>query len=322
MSKRLFDRSSYSKRTLDTFEILAAYFVDIYYNHLYIEAKKAKADKKTTNITEGYKHSLNAYIRGVENPKLYKKTLTGIHDYFVASGFSSMNFVECIERITKEFIPEDFYSSVSRHQKINLLKTIICQSNKVFLEKIVRKFIALLIDNHEDVDNIRVLQDEFIHILMIERDSIYNKFIVTSGSKSAPNIKIVESMQEEIKTLITEKLNLKTMITNLKKIIIKKDRELQDEKKNNEFIVNNNSELQHEINELKRHMNEVNKIESINFDDRGKSENGDDIIPLDNQSDKSGDSAKSCKTYDSSKSKHQAKSPLQDIEGFDIEGFS
>ena len=36
MNERIFDRNNYKKKTLDTFEILAAYFVDIYYNHVYI----------------------------------------------------------------------------------------------------------------------------------------------------------------------------------------------------------------------------------------------------------------------------------------------
>lgn len=257
MSKRIFDRNSYSQKTIVTFEILAAYFVDIYYNHLYIEAKKQKIEKSVSSITDGYKHALNAYINGIENPKVYKKTLVGIHDYFVASGFNNMNFYECIDRITKEFIPQDYYETVSKQQKISILKLIICQSNKLFLEKIVRKFLELIIDFHDDVDNIRVLQDEYINILMLERETMYHRFITKGENKSNANTRIVESMQHEIKTLLNEKFELKKLVTNLKKIIIKKDSELREEKKYSESLLNNSAELTHELNELKLCMKNV-----------------------------------------------------------------
>ena len=60
--ERILDRNNYSKKTLDTFEILAAYFIDIYYNHLYIEGNKLKTEKNVSSITEGYKHALNAFL--------------------------------------------------------------------------------------------------------------------------------------------------------------------------------------------------------------------------------------------------------------------
>lgn len=254
MSKRIFDKTSYSQKTLDTFEILAAYFVDIYYNHLYIEAKTLRTNKVEESITDGYKHALNAFIQGIENPKLYKKTLTGIHNYFTASGFQIMNFYECIDRLTKEFIPQDYYETVSKQQKIAILKLIICQSNKVFLEKVVRKFIKIIIDNHKDADNIRVLQDEMIDIFILERESMYHKFVEKNSNKSNINTKIIESMQHEIKTLLTEKFELKKLVTNLKKIILKNNQEIREEKKYIEALLNNNSELTHELNELKMHL--------------------------------------------------------------------
>jgi hypothetical protein len=225
---RIFDRSQYQKKTMDTFEILAAYFIDIYYNHLYLEAKKLRTNKSVTSITEGYKHALNAFIQGIENPKSYKKILVGIHSFFVSSGFTSISFSDCIERITEEFIPKDYITSVLKQQKLSILKLVISQANKVFIEKLVKNYLTLVIDMHNDVDNIRILQDVFIDNLMLERESIYHRFISTQtkNTKSAPQTALIEAMQLEIKNLCKEKFELKKLTTSLKKIIINKESEM------------------------------------------------------------------------------------------------
>lgn len=217
------------KKTLDTFEIITAYFVDIFYNHLFLEAKKLRTNKSVDSITEGYKHALNAFLQGIENPKLYKKTLVGIHSFFISSGFNSITFAECIERITMEFIPKNYYSTVSNQQKISILKLVICQSNKAFVENLVKKFLSMIIDNHNEPDNIRVLQDKFIDILMLERENLFNRFVSTQKNvKSSPHNALTEAMQNEIKKLCKEKFELKKLTTDMKKIILKKETELQN----------------------------------------------------------------------------------------------
>lgn len=222
--ERIFDRNNYQKKTIDCFEVLGAYFVDIFYNHLFIEGKKLRTNKSVSSITEGYKHALNAFLQGIENPKSYKKILVGIHSFFISSGFTNMSFSECIERVTEEFIPKDYYESVSKQQKISILKLVICQSNKTFVEKLVKNFLRLVIDTHSDSDNIRVLQDAFIDILMLERENIYHRFVTTT--KTTPQSALVEAMQNEIKKLCKEKFELKKLTTSLKQIIINKENDL------------------------------------------------------------------------------------------------
>jgi hypothetical protein len=220
-----FNRSDYSKRTIDTFELMSVYFIDIYYNHLYIEAKNLRTEGKASSITEGYKHTLNAFIQGIENNKHYKKALDGIYDSFVThGGFISLSFAGCIGRITDEFIPIDYLSAVNKQQKTTILKMIISQVNRIFVERIVRKFMHMIIDNHNEQDNTRILQDEFIDLLILQRENIYHRFIDKQAKKSNQTLSsgIVESMQAEIKKLYDEKYNLKKTITGMKKIIIEK----------------------------------------------------------------------------------------------------
>jgi hypothetical protein len=221
-----FNRSNYAKRTIDTFELISVYFIDIYYNHLYSEAKNLRNDGKTSSITEGYKHALNAFIQGIESPKHYKKTLVGIHDSFIThGGFINISFVDCINRITDEFIPNDYLSVVTRQQKNMILKMIISQVNRTFVVRLIEKFLNMIIDNHNEQDNPRLLQDEFIDLLILQRENIYHKFIDKQAKKSNQMLssKVVESMQSEIKKLYNEKYELKKTITSMKKIIIAKE---------------------------------------------------------------------------------------------------
>lgn len=261
----IFDRSKYNKKTLDTFEIMAAYFVDIYYNHLYHEAKKLRTNNNVSSITEGYKHALNAFMQGIENPKLYKKTLVGIHGYFELSGFSSMTFSECIERMTVEFIPQDYYSSVTKPQKTSLLKHVLSQSNKQFIEKLVRKFLHLIIDNHMDEDNTRILQDEFIDVLIMERENVYHLFISaqTKTTKSTVNSSTVDAMKNEIKGLYKEKFELKKTSNIMKKIIIKKDETVKQLMEEISELKDENIELVDKVNQLENTINELKSTQSI-----------------------------------------------------------
>lgn len=208
MSSGILDRENYSQRTLETFEIMGAYYVDIFYNHLYNEARKLKSAGNVSSVTEGYKHTLNAFLQSLSNPKLYKKSITGIHHYFITIGFSSISFGRCIDRITCEFIPDDFFQSLSSAKKMGILKMVINQSIKSFTRKIVNSHMIKIIDFHKNKDNVRILQDDFIDCLIMEREGMYQRFITkqtVTNKNETVNRELSEKMQKEIKRLIAEK---------------------------------------------------------------------------------------------------------------------
>ena len=271
MTSRIFDRNNYTKRTLDTFEIMASYFVNDYYNHIYIEAKTLKTNKNVNSITEGYKHTLNLYRQGLDDNKSYKKLLSYIHSYFGSLGYSSMSFTECLERIAEEFIPKDYYSVVSKSQKHAIIKRIICNSNAAFIEKVVRRFLPLIIDNHEDADNIRIMQDEFIDVLILERESTYQLFVarkVTTNNAPRINVALFEKMQNEIKNSLKERAELKKTIIDLKKtlsdfkkVLLKKEMDLRNEKAQIEVLNSNILELKNELGESNKMVMPLPNIE-------------------------------------------------------------
>jgi hypothetical protein len=235
MEARLLDRNNYSAKTNETYEILSAYYVDIFYNHLYTEATKLKVQSSVSSITEGYKHTLNAFLKGLNNPKLYKKSLISIHNYFISIGLASITFTRCVDKITTEFIPTDYFDSLTSTQKMGVLRMVINQAIKQFIKKIVDEHMVKIIDNHKDRDNVRILQDTLIDCFIMEREGMYQRFITNqtkTNSGSSINLLVAEKMQIEIKKLVKEKyaykkqINLLTKAYNIQKLNEKKNQEI------------------------------------------------------------------------------------------------
>ena len=246
MENRILDKRNYSQKTMDNFEIMSAYYIDIFYNHLYNEAKKLKVSGSVSSITEGYKHTLNAFLKSLSNPNLYKKSLSGLHHYFITIGFASISYAKCIDRITCEFVPTDYFNSLTFTQKIGVLRLILNQSMKSFIKKIVDEHMTKIIDYHKDVDNVRILQDEFIDCLILEREGFYQRFVAsqtTTNKNETVNRLLAEKMQVEIKRLVKEKYDQKKQILLLKKAYMQKK---ESENKLNEII----GELKNKIETL------------------------------------------------------------------------
>ena len=250
---RILDKSTYSRKTIETFEIIAAYYVDIFYNHLYFEAKKMRNDKVVTSITEGYKHALTSFMQGIEDPKMYKKSLLAMHTFFIENEFSNLTFTQCMERVTMEFIPIDYYESVLNSKRSAILRVILNNVNKNFILKLVNNYLSMIIDQHNEDDNTRILQDEFIDLLLIEKESMYKKFVVgkTKTNDSFAKKGIIEMMQKEIKTLCKEKYDLRKLNFDLKKIIISKETQ-------HNLNIQKIEQLNNIINELKNELEAKN----------------------------------------------------------------
>lgn len=253
MSNRIFDRSNYSKKTLDTYEVISAYYVDMYYNHIYLEAKKMRTEKSVSSITDGYKHILNIFLQDIDTPKRYKKNLLALYQFFLDNGFTGLSFSACLEKIIHEFVPVNYYESLTNTQKNSIIRLVLNQANKAFIEKIAKQYMSSIIDNHMDEDNIRVLQDEFIDLLLIEREGMYQRFI---SVKAKPNQKnghintaIVDTLRNELKVLYKEKYELKKTITALKKIIVNKENIIKENNKQIFSLDNIVQELKNELRE-------------------------------------------------------------------------
>ena len=219
---RMIDRANYSNDTLNTYGYLSAYFIDMYYNHLYSEAITLHTKKAVSSITSGYKCTLDAFIKGLNSLELYKNCIQGIHQSFLQHGYPSLSFTHCIDKIVNEFIPQDYFKIMSFDDKSQFLRKIICDSNKKMILHIVKPPSTLLkdiIDNHADVENINILQDQYIDILVMLREQFYQQFVEINTGTATDNQMLI-AMEKEIKLLYNEKHNLDKEIFKLKQDII------------------------------------------------------------------------------------------------------
>lgn len=210
----LFDRSNYNSKTLTIYEIIGAYFTDVYYNYLYNEAVKFKNSGKTKSITEGYRHSTFSFLSCIDfrmkatyKAEKYMQLLKLITEYFILwTNFNTLTTSECIDKIVCEFVPDDYIKQLNKQQKANILRNILIESLAEFTKAINTEYINLIIDSHGSEDTVQVLKERFVDILILQRDGMYRKFLSSEVNKQEKVERVyVDRMKDEIK-LLNEKL--------------------------------------------------------------------------------------------------------------------
>jgi hypothetical protein len=222
----MFSTNKYSKRTISTFEIIGSFVVDVYYNHLYAEAKKLHAFSKVESTTEGYKCAMSTYIRSLSHPEHYKKTLLGIHRYYsTTTKFTNIPFSDCMNNISKQFMPEDLHESMSESQKDGMIRVVLSAAIKQFSAEILKgKLLRMIIDDHDSDGIVRTLQDAMVECLVFEREKLYQKIfssqngVSKDGGVSSKMRKTIESLMAENKlaAATNEKLTAKVKLLEQK----------------------------------------------------------------------------------------------------------
>lgn len=204
----MYKKESYSKRAISTIEIVSSYFVNIYYNCLYQEAKRLHIDSRVESVTNGYKHAIKAYINSFDNPDLYRKIVSGIHKYYhTTTRFTSISFSDCINEIVKHFIPEAFLDSTTNTQKDSILRVILLNSVKRFSSEVIcSDMLTTIIDNHTDYGISRRMQDCMVQALMFEREKMFQKIFSTSTeTQDGASFAMVTRLKQELVKVAREK---------------------------------------------------------------------------------------------------------------------
>lgn len=220
----MFRRKNYSKRALSTFEIISSFVVNLYYNNFYEEAKRLHTSGKVDSITDGYKHSVNAYLKSLDNPKLYRKTIVGIHRYYSATTrFTTITFSDCVDEIVKQFVPPDFFSSTSHKQKDGILRKVLVSAIRQFSADVLcSQLLGAIIDNHKSKNLIRIMQNKMVEALMFEREKLFRDFFAeTAKSTQSSGVPINNHMKKQIISLVKKNHYLSSQNKKLKDCAIK-----------------------------------------------------------------------------------------------------
>jgi hypothetical protein len=218
IKKRVYNKSTYSATTISTFDVVAAYLVDIYYNELYGQAVKWKNANKVPSVTEGYKHTVAMFVSAMSNEskkkdkiKYYEDVLNGIKEYFTLyTSFATLTISDCINKITYEFIPNDYFNGLTKEHQRSILRNSLNNVIREFSKRVIRDFIRQIIDNHEESANIPLLKECIVDLLINEREMYYHKFLDSTGGNQSETIdkSLAIKMQQEIKTLSIETTTL------------------------------------------------------------------------------------------------------------------
>lgn len=271
--------NKYSQSTLSKFDIIGSYFVNLYYNEFYIKAKNLKTQGNSNNLTEAYKNVLSSYVEFSNHQDFFKQIVKGIHTYCISTTrYTTMSHKECIDFMISEFVPTNLWSSLRENQKNKLFHESLINCIKIFTEKIICNHLHIIIDNHDQNENIIILQDLFLNIILLEKDTIFSKFINPKNNNS------LELFREKLQNL----LNDKKKIINDNKLLLEKIKILDNLNKKNANIIielqKNNKyilkefELIKKENKLLQQQNKelFNKLKK-NKDDEKMPENGDEL---------------------------------------------
>ena len=126
MSGLEIDRSKYDNSVINTCEILGTYFVNVYYNEIYLKMRELKMNNGVESLTDAYRNGVQLYFTNMQKPDYYKRVVERIHDLYTKStGVSTLSFRECIHQIGKQFAAKDSYDGFSDSQRQGLVRKVI-----------------------------------------------------------------------------------------------------------------------------------------------------------------------------------------------------
>lgn len=181
------NRGKYDTRTLSTLDTFGAYFVDRYFNSLYLMSCDSVSEGRNKNVTDAYRSNVIGYMNGIAKKTYYMTAVNQIHAFYQAkSGFSSIILSEFENRILSTFIPTEYYRSFTNDQKDKVLRDIIVKTaNDLGVAVIGRNMLPKIIDDHTNPMLVEQLQDVTLDILLTQREAYFESFAKSVSDTNA-----------------------------------------------------------------------------------------------------------------------------------------
>jgi hypothetical protein len=223
----LVTRVNYDPKILSVFEIIGCYFVDTFYNSLFLKAREKAQIDGARSITDAYKSNIINYLRGVKNDtNLYKHVVKQLCEYFSsATRYSTITFGEFEDKTVRCFIPHEYFNDLTERDKDSILNVIVLRIVEDFSIKVIKQeYLKMIIDDHSNRGNIEVLKNVIIDIMVLIRESYFERFmkkIVDNGRSDRDKVD-VELVHKANKALVEElktRVKLESEINSAKNVI-------------------------------------------------------------------------------------------------------
>jgi hypothetical protein len=222
-----FDRRAYSPRTMSMYRVISAYYVDVYYNHLYDRAIKLKNENPSIGtVTEGYRHAINGFMTSLTpgsasyKAELYIRMLSSLTNFFASnSKLTTVTPRELINKIAAEFVPTDYIENLSGDQKSGVVRSVLTDSIYDFTMQIAERYLEPIISDHNNRENVELLKEVMIDILIAHRVAKYRSFIVGVNDNKTGNMRsLVQKIQSDMRLVLAERDKL--LVENKKMVAI------------------------------------------------------------------------------------------------------
>lgn len=213
---------NYDRSVLKVFDVLGSYLVDVCYNGHYCSARERVKNGLANNITDEYRELILAYMSGLKmRQDCYKRLVGSWHEYYRknAAGFSAMVLSDFQNKVLTQFIPPEYYADFTERQKDSVFRAIIIRSVTEFGEAILTKDILMkIIDDHQNVDNVVMLQRRMEDIFVTQRENYYAKLArkATSGVDTTIDKKAVTQLKTDFDKIKAAFLEEKRTAVQLK----------------------------------------------------------------------------------------------------------
>mgnify|MGYP001596317729 FL=1 len=206
-------RKNCTSKNITVFDTVGSYFVDIFYNHLYLCARSdVKKSEESLSTTDVYRKNVLSFMEGIAAIKNYKTVVNKLHIFYQRNSFY-MSLSDFQDKFLTQFIPLEYYEDFSEAHKDNAFFNIITKSVKEFGVKIIQYHLKNIIEDHLNRENVKILQDTLVDIFCIQRDLYYSQFAkaITNASDTE-----MASYQELVRLLQTR---LQTEKSNYNKLL-------------------------------------------------------------------------------------------------------
>lgn len=169
----------YDAKTQAVFDVFGTYLVDVFYNNHYVLAKERVRNGLATSITDEYRILVVSYIKAPgADEKYYKKLVISWHEYYRQHAFGdSMLLPDFQDKILSQFIPPGYYRDFSERQKDDTFRAVVMKTLVDFGDCILAPdMLRRIIDDHNNRDNVLMLQGRIETILVNQRDVYYAQF--------------------------------------------------------------------------------------------------------------------------------------------------
>ena len=213
------------KQTLSFLDIIGSAVIDNFYNNLYDKAIHMK-ERTNKSITECYRASILNYIKDNDSPSFYKNLINNIQFYTkISTCYDDIGYIQTVNLYSQLFIPNQYFMSMTENQKNNILFMILKETINQLSHNIISNYIMMIIDDHNNSENVLFLQNEILKILLQQREKSYSNFIKIEGDKkqkvlvpksNKKTTQVILSMGKRYKKCVDDYNNLKVKFNDLK----------------------------------------------------------------------------------------------------------